>query len=169
MVKPLGRPIGSTGTFYPKFNFEEAFRFSSRRTTELKRQCIDLIESEQCDNLSQCGDRLDVPKLVLHRWYMNDKSFSTMVDQAQQIKADRLEEKIDKINNPVAMIFRLKKLRPEYRDNYRIDVTSEKLEDLLEELKRVGDPPKAPRLPVVTITEGNHDGDHAADAKSKVP
>lgn len=61
-----------------------------------------------------------------------------MVAQAQQIQADRLEKELDNMNNPVARIFRLKKLRPEYRDNYRATVVSDSMEKLLTKLTEIG-------------------------------
>ena len=119
---------------------------SSEEIKKVKSAILDLIEAEEADNISEACEILGFPKLKAHWWTDNDPLWAGQVRQAQQIKADRLENKLDNMNHPVALIFRLKKLRPEYRDTYRFDVTSEPLIALLKELKAVAKPPETAEI-----------------------
>lgn len=117
-----------------------------------KKAILQLLESEAAKNLSQAADFLGIPKLRAHSWYDDDPDWARLVRQAQQITADRLEEEIDEKGNIIGLIFRLKKLRPEYRENFKVEVHNEKTRVLLEELRQLGSlpmalPSPAPSLP----------------------
>lgn len=105
----------------------------------LKEQIIELLEAELADNLTEACELLGISKLRVHEWFKSDPEFGQMVRSSQEIKADRLEKRLDEMNHPVALIFRLKKLRPEYRDTYKFNVTSESLEKLLKRLAEIGE------------------------------
>jgi len=113
-------------------------QFTDRQIKQIKQSIIEMIECEEADNLSQAADKLNMPKTKLYFWAHTDKDWASQLKAAENIKADRLEEAIDNLHNVVGYIFRLKKLRHEYRDSYKFDVTSEGLEKLLAELKVAG-------------------------------
>jgi hypothetical protein len=110
----------------------------------LKNKVIGLIETEQADNLSEAAKVLGVKSTKLYLLAEKDKTFEEQVRIAQNIIADRLEAKLDNSNSPGAHEFRLKKLRPEYRDNAKIDLNTDKLEKLLRELIDVKKVPEKP-------------------------
>jgi len=116
-----------------------------------KRAILERIESEEADNISEACDLLEIPKTRAHGWAKSDKHWGNLIAQAQQIKADRLEARLDTLTGKgevIGLIFRLKKLRPEYRDTYRIDIHNESLEKLLQELRAMR------QLPQGQVIEG---------------
>ncbi len=118
-------------------------RLTPATISGFKQAILQLLESEAAKNLSQAADFLGIPKLRAHVWYDDDPDWAKLVRQAQQITADRLEETIDSKENIIGLIFRLKKLRPEYRDNFKVEVHNEKTRFLLEELRQLGSQPTA--------------------------
>lgn len=104
---------------------------------QLKEQIVALVASGEAENISQACRQLEIDPISAYRWEKTDKTFKEDVVLAQQVVADRLEEDLDRMNNPLARIFRLKKLRPEYRDNAPQPVSSN-FQELLKELKKAG-------------------------------
>lgn len=162
-IKHKGRPPGSKNK--PKKLLDMPNVVSGRllpmapeRVVELKLDIIDLLEEEKAETLSGAAKILGLNKLRVHAWRRNDKEFASMVDAAQEVIADRLEEELNPfivqgkiINYPYVMarIFRLKALRPhKYRDNYKFDIENSNLTDLLTDLKRLGQKP-----PKVTVAD----------------
>lgn len=121
------------------------FKAQSDQYRPLKTAALDLIESEEASNLTQAAKILNVQPTLLYKLEAGDPYWAEQVKIAKNIVADKLEDKIDNFNNVVGWIFRLKMLRPEYRDSYKFDVNSTKLEQLLKELREIGqtDAPKA--------------------------
>ena len=88
--------------------------------------------------------------MLLYAIKRKDPEFSEQVNQAKEVLADRFEEElltVDKMPQVVARLARLKTLRPDYRDSFKVVVGSPKVEALVEELHRLGKQPKQ-------ITEG---------------
>jgi hypothetical protein len=106
--------------------------------TTIKNQVIEAIETEHADNLTEAAKYLDIKPSLLYHLKGRDKAWSDQIEVAQNVVADKLEAKLDKMNSPVAAIFRLKKLRIEYRDNFKFDFNTDKLEKLLTQLVEVG-------------------------------
>ena len=113
---------------------------------KVKEAVLLLIEAEEADNITEACRIIGISPLKVYHWAENDAEWAGRVRQAQNIKADRLEADLDNMNNPVARIFRLKKLRPEYRDSYKFDITSEPLEKLLKELRELGQNKKSEKV-----------------------
>lgn len=112
----------------------------------VKRKVLDLMEERVVDNLSQASEHTGVPKFKLYRWRAEDTLWSKQLAQIDQVIADELEEKLNHVTTvpqTTAIIFRLKKLRPEYRDNFKLEVVDSKMMDLLTELKRLAEQNKA--------------------------
>jgi len=84
-----------------------------------KRAILDLLETEQAQNLTQAAEKLNIPKIQAHHWVKSDTEFADRVKLALEIVADRMEQTLDSKENVIGMIFRLKKLRPEYKDDYK--------------------------------------------------
>lgn len=139
----MGRPVGAQnkpggqkpGPKLGHYNIVE--KLTVEEVLEVKQAILQLIEAEEADNITEACEIIGFPKLKAYHYWDKDPLWKNQIKQAQEIKADRLEAKLDKANSPVAAIFRLKGLRPQYRDNYKFDISSEALENLLKELKEV--------------------------------
>lgn len=142
MVRPIGsksRPGAQKSGPKPK-SAKIVEILTTEEILQVKQAILELIEAEEADNITEACEILGFPKLKAFYYSFDDKEWANQIRQAQQIKADRLEADLDAMNNPVARIFRLKKLRHEYRDTYKFDLTNESLEKLLRELKELAKP-----------------------------
>lgn len=103
------------------------------------------------DNLSQAADQLGVSKTRLYQWRRNDLDWAKQLDLIDELIADELEVELRNCHIPAQitpLIFRLKALRPQkYRDNYHFEVENPKVQELLTEIKRLGNPDAPLALP----------------------
>jgi hypothetical protein len=134
----MARPVGSKNRPGHNSGNKPGCIHVDHKFDQVKQAVIDLLESEEADNLSEAAKKLSVSPLVLYHLMERDKVWAEQIRVAQNIKADALEARLDVMNNPIGLIFRLKKIRPEYRDNYKFDFNTEKLETLLKKLAELG-------------------------------
>ena len=114
--------------------------YSSKERAFLKESCLELLGIEKATTLSQCGDILKVSKFTLYNWRKNDAEWAEKLKLADEIIADRLEVKLDKMSQPVAIIARLNALRPEkYRSRYEHKIVDPELKKLFQELSNLGE------------------------------
>jgi len=166
-----GRPLGShnrpdakkTGRKPNSTKIQEHLR--DAEIIAVKNQIIELMDSEQVSNLSQAAKILGISKLKLYGWRQKDSEWSRLLEQANQIRADRLEQEIEQAiveetGKPITMpyvmarFFRLKSIRPEkYRDNFKFELVDGRMKQLLEDLKTVGQEPPPKQLPEAKAEE----------------
>lgn len=114
-----------------------------------KAKILDLLSSGQCDNLTDAANLVELPPILVHSWATYDKDFGAFVRLAREVVADQLEHKLTKHENFIPNMMILKGIRPMYRDNFKVDLDSSKLEELLAEIKKAGDTPVPPVATVV--------------------
>ena len=112
-----------------------------------KAKILDLLSSGQVNNLTDAAHLCELPPILVHSWARWDKDFSEFVNIAKEVVADKLEAKLTEHENFIPNMMILKGLRPKYRDNFKIDLNSSKLEELLTEIKNAGAQP----IPVYQI------------------
>ena len=142
----MGRPQGSknnpdahkTGPKPGAFRFDKLEGYSIPEVRDLKHKVLELFEQGTVRTLTEAARKLNIRPTLLYTWKESDAEWAHALRLAEQVQADELEAKLDENANPVAAIFRLKKLRPEYRDNYHLFVETPTLQKLLEELKAAG-------------------------------
>lgn len=76
--------------------------------------------------------------VLAHMWRERDRDWNKQLKMAKEVVADILEEKLLASRNDVAAIFMLKGIRPEYRDNHKIQLGDDNTKSLLEELRALG-------------------------------
>lgn len=144
-------------------------KFRSEEIPKIKDAVVALISDAKVKTLTQAAEMLVVSPVTLHRWYKTDLDWKAEVDCAQQVIADQIEIDIDRSKNVIGQIFRLKKLRPEYRDDHRISNINKEFQELLGELRKLGkigtkitiegqvkelEPPPKPILPEMLFDRG---------------
>lgn len=140
-----GRPKGSknkkTSFLKDETPTEEIFR--------LKKEILRLFDERQVSNLSQAAEQLSISKMRVHSWRKSDPEFAKQLDVAEELLADDLEIALRECKTAAqvtAIIFLLKGLRPQkYRDNYKFEVENPKVQELLSEIKRLGEPAPEPK------------------------
>lgn len=114
---------------------------SDEEIVELKRAILLKLEAGEAYNLTQAADLVGVSRITAQRWVKEDKPFAQSVKAAEPIKKELLEAELRKNNSPIVKMFLVKKLDPSYRENAKLELSTEPLEKLLRELKEAGQKP----------------------------
>ena len=125
-------------------------RYTPDQIRSLKETILELLEAELALNVTDAARQLNVNPARVYGWFKADPVWKALIAATDDVKADSLEKKLTESKNVIAFMFLLKKIRPEYRENYHIDVTADPMRKLLEELKNAGTPvvPLPTPLPV---------------------
>ncbi len=129
--RPRGIPRkGLTLDFGSKLAPEQILKF--------KKEILKLIEDRKANTPSKAAKILNISPSMVHAWMIDDKVFNQAVILTKEVVADWIEEDIIEGGAATSKINVLKGIRPEYRDNYNINIRNPKLEELLAELKTIG-------------------------------
>ncbi len=139
----MGRTPGAKN----KPNIKKTEQFDPEVKAWAKAEIIRLFDADKIDDLSQASELVGVTKLALYSWRKADKTWRDLLNQAEQPIADRLLKEIlvdtmpngKTINMPyvTARLFRIKKIRPEFRDSYKFIVEDSKVIEHLEALRKL--------------------------------
>jgi len=123
-----GRKHGSTALerVMPKLRDDEIL--------EAKVEILRLISSGEANTLAGAARLAGLNPLRVHAWSNSDPDFQQMAYLAREVRADKLEEKLETCGNFIAWMFLLKAQRPQYRDNYRRPQEDSKAQELLGKL-----------------------------------
>lgn len=139
---PKGRPPGSKNLPKPK----EKELYDSEVVLWAKAETLRLFDAGEIDSLSEASEKVSVSKLTLYAWRKADKKWRDSLNQAEQPIADRLLREIlqETVNGKAismpyvtARLFRIKKIRPEYRDAYKFVVEDSDVLKHLEALRKL--------------------------------
>lgn len=138
----MGRKPGSKNKPKP----DDLEQFDDETVAWAKAEVIRLFDAGAIDDLSSASEHVGVSKLKLYAWRKSDKAWREQLNQAEQPIADRMLDEIlqETVNGkPISMpyvtarLFRIKKIRPEYRDAYRFVVEDSRVLEHLEALKKL--------------------------------
>ncbi len=78
----------------------------------------------------------------VYRWTTSDKDFQELLKTVYEVIADDLEHEFltNKEHYYLPKMMLLKGIRPMYRDQFKVEHNSDKLEQMLLELKKLGEP-----------------------------
>jgi len=90
--------------------------------------------------LTDAARALGLKPANVHNWANNDKDFQELVKNAKKVVADDIIHEFitNKPHYYIPKMMIVKGTYPELRDNFRVEHSSEKLEAMLDELKRLG-------------------------------
>jgi len=133
--KKPGRKPGCTSPVLPQYRDEEVRRF--------KERILELFESGEAENLSQAADRIGVSKIRVYGWRKADRQWCEDLSLVSLLIADKYEQELlqpdIKYARAYALVVMLNATHPEkFRKDYKVLVTSPKVEALLEKLKEAG-------------------------------
>lgn len=151
-----GRPKGSlsrvgTTRLLAKQSLEAFKPIPSEQVAGLKAEILNVLDMGIAETLSDAARRLAIRPSQAHNWLATDDNFRKLYNQAREVLADRLERELLSSDNVIAKIFLLKGLRPQYRDNFHVDITDNRTRELLDELRRLGNPALPQPPPTVSV------------------
>lgn len=111
----------------------------------IKREVLKLFDDREVDTLSEAADIVGISKLKLYRWRHNDPNWKTELAMAEQLIADEILRELADMKGDkdmpyaISLMFRLKKIRPEYRDSYKkIEFVNPTVEKFLKAFQDAG-------------------------------
>jgi len=146
-VKPVrskGRPKGGhnrpgTKKTGRKLGRSSIAQMPAEAVLDYKYKILDVINRGLARTISEAARKVGVTPVQAYNWADNDIEFKEAIRQVREVIADELEEKLRNHANFIPLMFILKGYRPMFRDNYKIDIGSSKLEELLGELKNLSE------------------------------
>ncbi len=124
--KKPGRKTGQTRYFQ---------RISDAQRLVHKKEILEELLEGRAFTLTQAAKNVGVDPIAAWSWSENDKDFGSAIRSAREVRADGLEDTLAISKNIIAQIFLLKGYRPMFRDSYKVEHSSPKLEEWLKELK----------------------------------
>lgn len=118
-----------------KSKLDQVIRAAPEEILEHKVKILELLCSGVCTTLTGAAEQLGLSAWRVQRWARSDKDFGEAVDTARQVVADHIEKEFQGHANFIPKMMLLKAYRPMFKDNYRLDVSSPRLEELLKELR----------------------------------
>ena len=128
--------------------------YTAAQIVSFKAKILDLLDEEICSTLTAAARHIGVSPTRVYQWNDNDPEWYAQVKMARQVQADSLLKELEAVEighnskgDPImvnmayvtARIFKLKAIRHEYRDNYKIELGTDKTAELLSELKKIGE------------------------------
>ena len=96
-------------------------------TTAAKKRLF-LLDFAQHGNVWHAAKRAKIDRQTHYNWLESDEKYKRAFDQAKQDAIDAIEDEIrrratrKKAPSDTLLIFYAKKLNPEFRDNYKVEV-----------------------------------------------
>lgn len=100
-----------------------------------KLKIINLLMTGKAYNITDACEQAGILPQLAFGWAKRDETFAAIIQNVHEVVADELEKELREYDHFIPKMFLLKAYRPEFRDNHKVNVTSETLELLLKELK----------------------------------
>jgi len=135
--KGVGRPKGAKD-LKPRISARRRLdNYLPDEILTYKLKILEMLEKGQARTLTQCAEILEIPAVRVHGWSTNDKDFQEMIRLVREIIADKIEAEFSVHANFIPKMMLLKAYRPMFKDNFHLDVTNTRLEEMLNELKKL--------------------------------
>jgi hypothetical protein len=105
---------------------------------DAKVEILRLMADGLAKNVTEACKKLNLQPARVHGWAKTDKDFKEMLDAVYEVIADEIETGFLTGKNDIPKMMMLKGIRPQYRDNYKVDLSTEKVEQMLADLKKLG-------------------------------
>jgi transposase-like protein len=115
-------------------------KMDAQKAIELKQEIVRMLGRGEAKTLTEAAEAVGISPSLAHQWAKKDEEFRELLGVTKQVLGDRIERELIDSPNVVAKIFLLKGYKPEFRDNAKVIVTDSRITELLEELKKAGQP-----------------------------
>jgi len=104
----------------------------------IKVDILELLSAGDAQTVAAAARKLGVQPVRVYGWAKEDEDFWDCVKLAQQVQADGIVAEFLEHKNFIPKMMLLKAWRPEFRDNFKVQVESSEMKNLLNELKEAG-------------------------------
>jgi hypothetical protein len=113
-------------------------KMTDRQILDAKVEILRLLSDGFCRTITEACEKLNLKPARVYDWAATDKDFKSLLEAIDEVTADRLESEFLHGGSFIPKMMILKGLRPKYRENYREVQSTEKMEQMLVELKKLG-------------------------------
>jgi hypothetical protein len=110
-------------------------KMTEAQILDAKVEILRLLSDGLARNVTEACNRLHIPATKVHRWCKTDKDFGQLLDAVYEVTADNIETGFLNGKNDIPKMMMLKGIRPQYRENFKVDLSTEKVEQMLKDLK----------------------------------
>lgn len=113
-------------------------RMTDAQILDAKVEILRLLSDGLALNITEAARKLNLLPARVYTWAKTDPDFKELIKAVDEVIADQIESDFLKGRNDVPKMMLLKGKRPQqYRDNFKIEYSTEKVESYLKELKEL--------------------------------
>jgi len=109
---------------------------------DAKVEILRLLTDGVVKTVAEAARAINLSPARVYNWCKTDKDFQGLMTSVYEVIADDIEEHFLKTKHDIPLLMLLKGHRPKYRDNAKMEFSTEKIETNLQELKEIGQNPK---------------------------
>jgi len=109
---------------------------------DAKVEILRLLTDGVVKTVAEAARAIGLSPARIYNWCKSDKDFQGLMASVYEVIADDIEKGFIEGKDYIPKMMLLKGYRPRFRDNYKIDFNTEKIETFLQELKEIGQKPK---------------------------
>jgi len=121
---------------------------------DAKVEILRLLADGLAINITEASKAIGLSPNRVYKWCETDKDFHELMEATYQVQADKIEKGFIEGRNDIPKMMLLKGWRARYRENYKVEFTTEKVETFLQDLKEIGQ--KAAEKKEETPNESNN-------------
>jgi len=105
---------------------------------DAKVEILRLLTDGVVKTVAEAARAIGLSPARVYNWSKSDKDFRELMSSVYEVIADDIEKGFIEGKDYIPKMMLLKGYRPRFRDNFRLEFTTEKVENFLEELKEIG-------------------------------
>ncbi len=104
---------------------------------DAKAEILRMLSDGLARTITEACNKLGLMPARVYSWAKYDKDFKELLDACYEVVADKIETDFVNGRNDIPKMMVLKGIRPKYRDNFRVEYSTQKVEEFLAELKKL--------------------------------
>ena len=109
---------------------------------DAKVEILRLLSDGVVKTIAEAARAINLSPARVYNWSKSDKDFRELMSSVYEVIADDIEKGFIEGKDYIPKMMLLKGYRPRFRDNYKFEFSTEKIENFLQELKEIGQNPK---------------------------
>ena len=109
---------------------------------DAKVEILRLLTDGVVKTIAEAARSIGLSPVRIYNWVKTDKDFKGLMESTYEVIADDIEKGFIEGKDYIPKMMLLKGYRPRFRDNAKIDFSTEKIENFLRDLKEAGRKPE---------------------------
>lgn len=105
---------------------------------DAKVEILRLLSDGVVKTVAEAARSLGLSPNRVYMWVKSDKDFKGLMDAVHEVIADDIEAHFLEVKHDIPLLMLLKGYRPIFRDNFKLEFSTEKIEQFMKDLKEIG-------------------------------